>query len=175
MSKDTVLQNTPPGQGHAQLIIAGSDGHPDLRPPTMRTLGAVVERAQLGHAQTYRAYTALGTAHATAYVHARDLNGAATNHRALRARDGRTPMQRRLCIRKERLSGVAILQLPCLLCGGQEETPVHMHLGCAQSGLLRPNYRQAGQQAARLLPSWDKALWVALWRSTGAEWAEVFC
>ena len=32
-SQDTVLQNTPPDPGHAQLIVAGRDGHLDLRPP----------------------------------------------------------------------------------------------------------------------------------------------
>ena len=40
-SPDTVLQNTPPGPSHAQLIVAGTDGHLVLRPPTMQTLGAV--------------------------------------------------------------------------------------------------------------------------------------
>ena len=33
-SQDTVLPNTPPEPGHAQLIVAGRDGHLDLRPPT---------------------------------------------------------------------------------------------------------------------------------------------
>ena len=32
-SQDTVLQNTPPGPSHAQLIVAGHDGHLDLGPP----------------------------------------------------------------------------------------------------------------------------------------------
>ena len=54
----------------------------------------------------------------------------------------------RLRIRKERFSGVAILPQPCLLCGGQEETAVHMHVGCANSRLLWPHYRQAVQEAA---------------------------
>ena len=31
------------------------------------------------------------------------------------------------------------------------------------------------QEAARHLPPGDKALWVASWRSAGAEWTEVFC
>ena len=117
----------------------------------------------------------LGTAHATAYVHARHLNAAATNHRALRARDRHTPVQRRLRIRKERPFGVAVLQQPCLLCGGREETPVHMHVGCANSSLLWPHYRQAVQEAARHLPPGDKALWVALWRYAAREWTEAFC
>ena len=117
----------------------------------------------------------MGAAHATAYVHTRDLTVAATNHRALRARDGHTPVQRRLRIRKERLSGVAIFPQPCLLCGGQEETPVHMHVGCAHSWLLWPHYRQAVQEEPRHLPPGDKGLWVASWRSAGAEWTEVFC
>ena len=174
-SQDTVLQNTPPGPSHAQLIVAGHAGHLDLRPPTMRTLGAVAQRAQTDHALTRRGHTPLGAAHATAYVHARDLTTTATNHRALRARDGHTPVQRRLCVRKEQLSGVAVLPQPCLLCGGPEETPVHMHVGCAHSRLLWPHYRQAVQEAARHLPPGDKALWVASWRSAGAAWTEVFC
>ena len=95
-SKDTVLQNTTPGPSHAQLIVASHDGHLDLRPPTMRTLGAVAQRAQRDHALTHRGHTPLGAAHATAYVHARDLTATATNHRALQARDGHTPVQRRL-------------------------------------------------------------------------------
>ena len=37
-SQDTILQNTPPDPGHAQLIVAGRDGHLDLRPPTMPVL-----------------------------------------------------------------------------------------------------------------------------------------
>ena len=41
--------------------------------------------------------------------------------------------------------------------------------------LLWPHYRQAVHEAARHLPPGDKALWVALWRSAGATWTEVFC
>ena len=174
-SQDTVLQNTPPDPSHAQLIVAGRDGHLDLRPPTMRVLGEVAQRAQADHALTHRGHTPLGAAHATAHVHARDLTAAATNRRALRARDGHTPVQRRLRVRKERLSGVAIVPQPCPFCGGQEETPVHMHVGCTHSRLLWPHYRQAVHEAARHLPPGDKALWVASWRSAGATWTEVFC
>ena len=174
-SQDTVLQNTPPGPSHAQLIVAGHDGQLDPRPLTMRTLGAIRQRAQTDHALTHRGHTPLGAAQAAAYVHARDLTATATNHWVLRARDGHTPVQRRLCVRKERLSGVAVLPQLCLLCGGPEETPVHMHVGCAHSRLLWPHYRQAVQEAARRLPPGDKALWVASWRSAGAAWTEVFC
>ena len=174
-SQDTVLQNTPPDPGHAPLIVAGRDGHLDLRPPTMRVLGEVAQRAQTDHALTHRGHTPLGAAHATAYVHARDLTAAATNRRALRARDSHTPVQRRLRVRKERLSGVAIVPQPCLFCGGPEETPVHMHVGCTHSRLLWPHYRQAVHEAARHLPPGDKALWVASWRSAGATWTDVFC
>ena len=174
-SQDTVLQNTPPGPSHAQLIVAGDDGHLDLRPPTMPTLGAMAQRAQADQTLTHRGHTPLGVAHATAYGHAWDLNATATNHQALRARDGHTPVQRRLRVRKERLSGIAILLQLCLLCGGHEETMVHMHMGCAHSQLLWPDYRQAVQKAARHLTPRDKALWVASWRSAGAAWTEVFC
>ena len=135
-SQDTILQNTPPDPDHAQLIVAGRDGQFDLRPPRMRTLGEVAQQAQADHALTHRGHTPLGAAHATAYVHAQDFTATATNRRALRARDGHTPLQRRLRVRKERLSGVAVLPQPCLLCGGPEETPVHMHVGCAHSRLL---------------------------------------
>ena len=128
-SQNTVLQNGPPGPSHAQLIVAGHDSHLDRRPPTMLTFGAVAQRAQTDHALTHRRHTPLGAVHATAYVHPRDLTATATNHRALRARDGHTPVQCRLCVRKEQLSGVAVLPQPCLLCGGPEETPVHMHVG----------------------------------------------
>ena len=113
-SQDTVLQSMPPGPSHAQLIIAGRDGRLDLRPPTMQTPSMVAQQAQLDHALTHREHTPLGAPHATAYVHTRDLTAAATNNRALGARDGHTPVQRRLRIRKERLSGVAILPQPCL-------------------------------------------------------------
>ena len=75
-SQDTVLQNTPPGPSHARLIVAGHDGDLDLRPPTMGTLSTIGQRAQMDHALTHR------------------------GHRALRGRDGHTPVQRRLCIRK---------------------------------------------------------------------------
>ena len=64
-SQDTVLQNTPPDPGHAQLIVAGRDGHLDLRPPTMRVLGEVAQRSQTEHALTHRGHTPLGAAHAT--------------------------------------------------------------------------------------------------------------
>ena len=165
----------PPGPSHAQLIIAGHDGHLDLRPPTMRTLSAVTQQAQLSHALTHQGHTPLGAAHNTAYINARDLTAAATNHRALRASDGHTPVQRRLRIQKERLSGVAIVPQLCLLCGGAEETLIHMHVGCANSRILWPHYRQAVQEAACHLPSGDKALWVASWRCAGAAWTEVFC
>ena len=175
LHQDTVLQNTPPDPGHSQLIVAGRDDHLDLRPPTMRTLGEVAQRAQTDHALTHRGHTPLGAAHATAYVHARDLTATATNRQALRARDGHTPVQRSLRIRKERLSSVAVLPQPCLLCGGPEEIPVHMHVGCAHSRLLWPHYRQAVHEAARHLPPGDKALWVASWCSAGAAWTEVFC
>ena len=80
-SQDTVLQNTPPGPSHAQLIVAGHDGHLDLRPPTMGTLGAIAQRAQRDHALMHRGHTSLGAAYTTAYVHARDLTATATNHR----------------------------------------------------------------------------------------------
>ena len=92
-------------------------------------------REQTDHALTHRGHTPLGTAHTTASVNARGLTATATNHRALRARDGHTPVQRRLCVRKERLSGVAVLPQPCPLCGSPEDTPVHMHVGCAHSRL----------------------------------------
>ena len=174
-SQDTALQNRPRGPSHAQLIVAGDDGHLDLRPPTLRTLGTIAQRTQADHALRHRGQTPLGAAHATAYVHAGDLTATATNHRALRARDGHTPVQRRLRVRKERLSGIAILPQPCLLCGGQEETPVHMHVGCAHSRLLLPHYRQAVQEAPHHLPPGDKALWVASWPSAGAAWTKVFC
>ena len=141
----------------------------------MHTLGEIAQRAQTDHALTHRGHTPLKAAHATAYVHARDLTATATNQRALRARDVHTPVQRRLRVRKERLSGVAVLQQPCLLCGGPEETPVHMHVGCAHSWLLWPHYRQAVHEAARHLPPGYKALWVACWRSANAAWTEVFC
>ena len=49
-SLDTVLQNRPPGPGHVPLIIAGSDGHLDLSPPTLQTLSTVGQQAQLNHA-----------------------------------------------------------------------------------------------------------------------------
>ena len=144
-----MLQNTPPGPSHAQLIVAAHDGHLDLRPPTMRTLGEIAQRAQTDHPLTHRGHIPLGAAHTTAYVHARDLTATATNHRTLRARDG---------VRKERLSGVAVLPQPCLLCGGPEETPVHMHVGCGHSRLLWPHYRQAVHEAARHLRPGDKSL-----------------
>ena len=174
-SQDTILQNTTPGPSHAQLVVAGHDGHLDQRPPTMCTLAAIAQRPHTDHALTHRGLTPLGAAHATAYVHARDLTATATNHRALRARDGHTPVQRRLRVRKEQLSGVAVLPQPCLLCSGPEETLVHMHVGCAHSRLLWPHYRQAVQEGARHLPPGDKALSVASWRSAGAAWTEVFC
>ena len=66
-SQDTVLQNKPPDPGHAQLIVAGRDGCLDLRPPTMRVLGKVAQRAQTDHALTHRGHTPFGAAHATAY------------------------------------------------------------------------------------------------------------
>ena len=141
----------------------------------MRTLGEVAQRAQTDHALTHRGHTPLGAAHATAYVQARDLTATATNQRALRARDGHTPVQRRLRVRKERLSGVTVYRQPCLLCGGPEETPVHMHVGCAHSRLLWPHYRQGVHEAARHIPPGDKALWVASWRSAGVAWTEIFC
>ena len=141
----------------------------------MRTLGAIAQRAQMDHALTHRGHKPLGSAQATAYVHARDLTATATNQRELRAKDGHTPVQRRLHVRKKRRSSVAVLPQPCLLCGGPEETLVHMHVGCANSRLLWPHYCQAVQEAARQLPPGDKALWVASWRSAGAAWTEVFC
>ena len=141
----------------------------------MRTLSAIAQRAQTDHALTHRGHTPLGAAHATAYVHARDPSTTATNHRALRDWDGHTPVQRRLRVRKEPLSSVAILPQPCLLYGGPEENSPHMHVGCAHSRLPWPHYRQAVQEAARHLLPGDKALWVASWCSAGAAWTKVFC
>ena len=141
----------------------------------MRALGEVAQRAQTDHALTHRGHTPWGAAHATAYVHARDLTATATNRRALWARDGHTLVQRRLRVRKEGLPGVAVVPQPCLVCGGPEETSVHMHVGCAHSRLFWPHYRQAVHEAARHLPPGDKALWVASWRSAGTTWTKVFC
>ena len=67
-SQETVLQNTPPGPSPAQLIVAGHDGHLDLRPPTMRTSDEIVQRAQTDHALAHRGHIPLNAAHATAYV-----------------------------------------------------------------------------------------------------------
>ena len=50
-----------------------------------------------------------------------------------------------------------------------------MHVGCAHSRLLWPDYRQAVHATACGLPPGDKALWVASWPSTGIAWTEVFC
>ena len=155
-SQDTVLQNTPPDPGHAQLIVAGRDGHLDLRPPTMRVLGEVAQRAQTDHALTHRGHTPLGAAHATAYVHARDLTAAATSRRALRARDGHTPVQRRLRVRKERLSGVAIVPQQCLFCGGPEETPVHMHVGCTPLAAPLAPLPPGGARGGPPPPTWGQ-------------------
>ena len=119
-SQDTMLQNVPPGPRHAVLIVAGNSGHRELRTLTMQTLGAVAQRAQHSGGSAHRGHTPLGTVHASAYVHAQDLTAAATNHRTRFARDGQTPVQIRLRIRKERLSGVSFLPKPCLSCGGAE-------------------------------------------------------
>ena len=137
-SQDTVLQNTPPGVRHAQLIIAGSDRHLHLRCLTMQTLGAVAQGAQLDNASTHRGHTLLGAAHSTAYIHTRDLTAAATNHQALPARDVHMPMQRGHRIRKERFSGIAILPQPCLPFGGQEETPCTCTLAAPTRGSSGP-------------------------------------
>ena len=56
-SQDTVLQNTPPGFGHAQLIVDGGDGHLALRPPTMRSLGEEARRTQRNLTSTHRGHT----------------------------------------------------------------------------------------------------------------------
>ena len=132
--KEAVLQNTPPDPSHLKLIVAGDNGHLELRRHTMPTLGAVATRAQHSHALTHRRHTPLGTAHVSAYIHARDLTAAATNAPPLRAREGHipshTPVQRRLDIRKEPLSGVSVLPRPCPLCGGKKESPLHVHMGC---------------------------------------------
>ena len=170
-----MLQNTPPDPGHAQLIVAGRDSDPDLRPPTMRALSEVAQRAQTDHALTHRGHTPLGAAHATASVHARDLTATATNCRALRARDGHKPVQRRLRVCKERLSGVAVVPQPCLLCGGPEETPGAHARGVRPLTAPLAPLPPGVHEAARHLPSGDKALWVASWRSAGATWTEVFC
>ena len=154
-SEETPLQNKPPCPSHAQIILAGHDGHLNLWPPTMRTLSAVTQQAQLSHALVHRGHKPLGATHTTVWVHAPDLTAAATNQRALRARGGHTPVQSRLRIRKDQLSGVAILPQPCLLCGSPEETPVHMRVGCVPSRLLWPHYREAVQEAARHLPPRD--------------------
>ena len=174
-SQDTALQNTLPGPSHAKFIVASHDGHLDLQPPTVRTLSEVAQQAQTDHALTHRGHTPLGAAHPTAYVHARHLTATATNHRALQARDGHTPVQRRLRVRNKQLPRVAVFPQPCLLCSGPEETLVHMHVGCADSRLLWPHYRQAVHEAAGHLLPGDKALWVASWRSAGAKRTEVFC
>ena len=169
------MQNTPPDPSHAQLIVAGRDGHLDLRPPTMRVLGEVAQRAQTDHALTHRGHTPLGAAHATAYVHARDLTVAATNRRALRARDGHTPVQRRLRVRKERLSGVAIVPQPCLSAAARKRPRVHMHVGAPTRGLLWPHYarrytrRPATSHLGTRPCGWPRGA------PQGATWTEVFC
>ena len=71
---------------------------------------------QHNHALTHRGHMSLGKAHASAYDHARDLTAAATNHRSLRARDGHTPVQRRLRIQKERLPSGSVLPQPSHTC-----------------------------------------------------------
>ena len=175
VSQDTFPQNTLAGPGQAQLTVANSDGHLELRPPTIQTLWTVAQHVQLGHKSTHQGHAPLGTAHPTAYLHARDLIVAATNHPALRARERHTSVQLRLHTGVEQLPSVFVLPQPCLICGGRKETRVHMHVSCTHSCLLCPRYRQAVQEAARHLPPGDKALSVASWRSADAEWTEMFC
>ena len=167
---DTVLQNTPPGPRHAQLIVASDDDHFDLRPPTI--LNARRDRAP-------------STDGPSAYAPRAHTSGRGPRHslcpRPGPHRDSHQPpgaagqVRPHAGVSKERLSGIAILPQPCPPWGGQDETPVHMHVGCAHSRLLWPHYRQAVQEAARHHPPEDKALWVASWRSAGAAWTEVFC
>ena len=90
---NTVLQNTLPGSGHPKLIVAGSDGHLALRPPTWRTLGTVAHKVQISHALTHRGHRLLGTANSTAYDPPWDVTEAAKKDRALRAREGQTSVQ----------------------------------------------------------------------------------
>ena len=68
-SQDTVLQNTPPDPGHAQRIVAGRDGHLDLRPPTMRVLGEVAQLVHGGEALVLQTagYQAILHGHAGGY------------------------------------------------------------------------------------------------------------
>ena len=72
----------------------------------------------------------------SALVHAQDPAAAATHNRALRAREGRVRVQRRLQVRKARLSGVLVLHEPCLFCREGEETQAHMHAGSSHWQLL---------------------------------------
>ena len=50
-----------------------------------------------------------------------------------------------------------------------------MQVGCADSRLLWPHYRQAVQEAACQLAPEDKTQWVVSRRSAGAAWTEVLC
>ena len=97
-SQETVLQKVPLGASHAQLTVACDNGHVQLRQRTMRMLGAAAQAAQHSHASTHRGHTPLGRGYASAHVHAQDLTVAAANHQNLVARDGHTPVPRRLHI-----------------------------------------------------------------------------
>ena len=102
----------------------------------MRTLGEVAQGPQTDHALTHGGHTPLGVAHATAYVHARDLTATATNCRVLRARDGHTPVQRRLRVCKEgspaspsshnRASYAAARRSPRCTCTGVRPHTTHL-------------------------------------------------
>ena len=117
-SQDTVLQNTPPGPSHSKLVVAGDDGHLDLRPPLMRMLGAIAQRAQADHALTHRGHTPLHAAHAMAYVHARELTATATNEPGAAGQGRPHAGATQNCVREEGLSSMTVLPQPCLLCGG---------------------------------------------------------
>ena len=85
-SQDTLLQNVRPGPSHRKLTVSGDVGHLELWRPTMRTLGAVSQRAQHSHAPTQGGHMPLGTAHASAYIHAWYVTAAPNNQLALRSR-----------------------------------------------------------------------------------------
>ena len=174
-SQDTVLQNTPPGPSHAQLIVAGHDGHLDLRPPTMGTLGTIAQRAQTDHALTHRGHTPLGAAHAPAYVHARDLTATTSNHRRC---GPRTATRRCNAGSASERSGspASPSSFSCASSAAARRRPrCTCTWGAPPSRLLWPHHGQAVQEAACHFQPGDKALWVASWRSAGAAWTDVFC
>ena len=136
----------------------------------MQALQLVGEIEWRSLAARTRAHTPLASA--CEAVPLRAVHHGPTQRNILRARDGRLSTMQVMRRWRQKLTLVAILAHPCILCWGPEEDIGHMRLLCARDEeVARLLCRRVAHFTAEL-PLTDRAVEFMAWREHGCRWTE---